>query len=73
MQEKRPLILIVNDDGFAAKGLEAMVEIAKPLGEVVVVVPDRTRSGMGHAITMGEPLRLHNYKNEDGVAYYKTI
>ena len=52
MTERRPLILIVNDDGYEAKGLEAMVSIAKPLGEVVVVVPDRTRSGMGHAITM---------------------
>ena len=72
MAESRPLILIVNDDGYEAKGLEAMVSIAKPLGEVAVVVPDRTRSGMGHAITMGEPLRLTNYKNEDGVAYYKT-
>jgi 5'-nucleotidase len=72
MEEKKPLILVVNDDGYEAKGLEAMVSIAKPLGEVVVVVPDRTRSGMGHAITMGEPLRITNYKNEDGVAYYKT-
>ncbi|MBO7629625.1 MAG: 5'/3'-nucleotidase SurE, partial [Bacteroidales bacterium] len=61
---EKPLILIVNDDGFEAKGLEAMVTVAKSLGEVVVVVPDRTRSGMGHAITMNEPLRLINYKNE---------
>lgn len=72
MNQNRPLILIVNDDGYEAKGLEAMVSIAKPLGEVVVVVPDRTRSGMGHAITMNEPLRLTNYKNEDGIAYYRT-
>lgn len=72
MSEGKPLILIVNDDGYEAKGLEAMVSIAKPLGEVAVVVPDRTRSGMGHAITMGEPLRLTNYKNEDGITYYKT-
>lgn len=72
LNKERPLILIVNDDGFEAKGLAAMVELAKPLGEIVVVVPDRTRSGMGHAITMNEPLRLMNYKNEDGIAYYRT-
>ena len=72
MTKTRPLILVVNDDGYEARGLEAMIEIAKPLGEVAVVVPDRTRSGMGHAITMGEPLRLTNYKNEDGISYYKT-
>ena len=72
MSGMKPLILIVNDDGYAAKGLAAMVEIAKPLGEVVVVVPDRVRSASGHAITMNEPLRLENYRNEDGVAYYRT-
>ena len=72
MEETRPLILIVNDDGYEAKGLEAMISIAKPLGEVVVVVPNGTRSGMGHAITMNEPLRVSQYKNEDGVVYYKT-
>ena len=71
MSEGRPLILIVNDDGYEAKGLEAMVSIAKPLGEVVVVVPDRTRSGMGHAITMGEPLRLTNYKTRTGLPTIK--
>lgn len=72
LNKEKPLILVVNDDGYEAKGLEAMLSIAKPLGEVVVVVPDRTRSGMGHAITMSEPLRLFNYKNEDGISYYKT-
>jgi 5'-nucleotidase len=72
MDMETPLILIVNDDGFEAKGLAAMVTVAKSLGEVVVVVPDRTRSGMGHAITMNEPLRLINYKNEEGIPYYRT-
>lgn len=69
---QKPLILIVNDDGYEAKGLEAMVEIAKTFGEVVVVVPDRTRSAMSHAITMNEPLHVRQYKQEDGVAYWRT-
>lgn len=69
---KKPLILVVNDDGFEAKGLEAMVDIAKQLGEVVVVVPDGSRSGMGHAITMNVPLRLDLYKTVDGVPYWRT-
>lgn len=68
----KPLILVVNDDGFEAKGLEAMVEIARALGEVAVVVPDRVRSGMGHAITTGEPLRLTCYKNDGGIRYWRT-
>lgn len=71
MQE-RPLILIVNDDGYEAKGLAAMVEIAKPFGEVVVVTPDAARSGMAHAITMNVPLYVTLYKKEDGVEYWRT-
>ncbi len=68
----RPLILIVNDDGYEAKGMYALVEAAKDYGEVVVVVPDSVRSGMGHAITMNEPLRVSLYKEVDGIRYYRT-
>lgn len=71
MMEK-PLILVVNDDGYEAKGLYALVDAAKEFGEVVVVVPDGVRSGMAHAITMHEPLRIHLYREEDGVKYYRT-
>ncbi|MCQ2265236.1 MAG: 5'/3'-nucleotidase SurE [Bacteroidales bacterium] len=69
---EKPLILIVNDDAYEAKGLYALVEAAKDFGEVVVVVPDSSRSGMAHAITMGEPLRIQLYREEDGVKYYRT-
>ncbi|MEG1556576.1 MAG: 5'/3'-nucleotidase SurE [Bacteroidales bacterium] len=68
----QPLILVVNDDGFEAKGLEAMVEAAKNFGKVVVVVPDGPRSGMGHAITMNVPLRINLYKKEFDIGYYRT-
>lgn len=68
----KPLILVVNDDGYEAKGLEAMVEIAKTFGEVVVVVPDRAQSATSHAITMNVPLRVNLYKTIDGVPYWRT-
>ncbi len=54
----KPLIFISNDDGITAKGLRTLVEIAKTMGEVVVVAPDKPQSGKGHAITIGYPLRL---------------
>jgi 5'-nucleotidase len=54
----RPIILVTNDDGFTAPGIRALVEAMKELGEVVVVAPDSPQSGMGHAITIGKPLRL---------------
>ena len=55
---KKPLILVTNDDGILASGINALVEVAKDFGEVVVVAPDKPQSGQGHAITMIEPLRL---------------
>lgn len=55
---KRPLILVTNDDGIAAPGLQALVAVAASFGEVVIVAPDSPQSAQGHAITIAEPLRL---------------
>ena len=55
----RPLILVSNDDGITAPGIAHLVRTVAALGaEVVVVAPNSPQSGMGHAITIGEPLRL---------------
>ena len=56
---ERPVILITNDDGITAPGIMNLVEAVKDLGKIIVVAPDRPQSGMGHAITIGQPLRLH--------------
>ena len=53
------MILVTNDDGIAAPGIRALVDVAKELGEVVIVAPDAPQSGMGHAITISKPIRLH--------------
>ena len=55
---KKPLILISNDDGITAPGIAKLVQLMRQLGEVVVVAPNSPQSGMGHAITIGHPLRL---------------
>src|ERR1700733_11696592 len=57
--KKVPVILVTNDDGISAPGIRNLVEAVKDLGKVVVVAPDKPQSGMGHAITIGNPLRLH--------------
>ena len=41
----KPLILVTNDDGVNAKGIAALIEIVKPLGEVVVMAPFHGNSG----------------------------
>lgn len=59
MQTKSPIrILISNDDGIIAPGVLALTEVAREFGEVLVVAPDSAQSGMGHAISLGKPLRL---------------
>jgi 5'-nucleotidase len=62
-----PVILITNDDGVMAPGILSLVEAVKDLGKVVVVAPDKPQSGMGHAITIGLPLRLHPVSIFEGV------
>ena len=58
-EKKEPVILVINDDGVTAPGIQNLVEAVKDLGKIVVVAPDKPQSGMGHAITIGVPLRLH--------------
>ena len=53
-----PLILVSNDDGITAPGIRMLVKVAKKIGDVVIVAPDGPQSGMGHAITIGNTLRL---------------
>jgi 5'-nucleotidase len=69
---REPLILISNDDGYRAKGLEALIEMAKPLGRVVVVAPSEGRSGMSHAITIKDPLRIRKHTRTDNVEMYSV-
>jgi 5'-nucleotidase len=57
--KEKPVILITNDDGVTAPGIMNLVEAVKDLGKIIVVAPDKPQSGMGHAITIGQPLRLH--------------
>lgn len=68
---ERPLILVTNDDGMFAPGLKALVEVARELGEVVVVAPDSPQSGQGHAVTLSKPLRLNEVKAFDDIPAYE--
>lgn len=54
----KPLILVSNDDGITSNGIRKLVTLMSQLGEVVVVAPNSPQSGMGHAITVGDTLRL---------------
>ena len=65
------LILVTNDDSIHAKGIKELVAVAKLFGKVVVVAPDKPQSGMGHAITISNPLRIHKYDGFDEIEAYE--
>jgi 5'-nucleotidase len=52
------VILVTNDDGVHAAGLQALAAALDELGEVYVVAPDREQSAVGHALTLHRPLRV---------------
>ena len=52
-------ILITNDDGIHAPGLEACEKIARELSdEVWIVAPESDQSGVSHSLSLNDPLRL---------------
>lgn len=67
----KPVILVSNDDGITSNGIRTLVEIMDAIGEVIVVAPDGPQSGMGHAITVGNTLRLDPTNIFDGVTAYQ--
>jgi 5'-nucleotidase len=71
MARKKPLILVSNDDGITSRGIKTLVEVMCELGEVVVVAPDSPQSGMGHAITVGNTLRLDRTTIFEGLDAYE--
>jgi len=66
----KPLILVTNDDSVHAKGIAALIEMVKPLGEVFVVAPMEPQSGMSHAITVKIPIRYSKIVRNDGVSMF---
>ncbi len=51
-------ILITNDDGIEAPGIQALAEAMRPLGVVVVAAPAGNRSGASHAVTSDRPIEV---------------
>ncbi len=69
---KRPLILVTNDDDITAIGIRELVAIAKELGDVLVVAPDKPQSAQGHAITISQPIFLRSTDLHPGTEAYEA-
>ena len=69
---RSPLILVTNDDGMNAKGMETLISVARKFGDVVAISSREPMSGMSHAITIKVPLRVKLVEDEPGLKRYIT-
>ena len=60
-------ILLSNDDGYFAPGLACLAEVLSEIAEIIVVAPERDRSGSSNSLTLDRPLSLH--KSHNGFYY----
>lgn len=67
MMNERPLILISNDDGYEAKGINSLIEMVRGMGDVLVCAPESARSGFACAFSATKPLMLNLRRKEEGV------
>lgn len=58
-------ILLSNDDGVLAPGIQALASALREFADVTLVAPDRNRSGASNALTLDGPLRIQSYPNSD--------
>jgi 5'-nucleotidase len=56
-------ILLSNDDGFLAPGLNMLHKVLSEIAELTVVAPDRNRSGASNSLTLTNPLRVTTTEN----------
>lgn len=70
--EKRPLILVSNDDGYMAPGVHHLIDLLVKFGDVVAVCPDGPRSGQSMAITVSDALRVTPLPDYNGAKMYKS-
>jgi 5'/3'-nucleotidase len=57
-----PKIILTNDDGIDAPGIEALYRATERLGERIVVAPELARSGCGHTITTDDPIPIRKVR-----------
>ena len=64
LEGDRPQILLCNDDGIHAPGIQSLAAALDGVGDLFVVAPTTEQSAVGHAITVRDPVRAHKEKFE---------
>lgn len=70
MIDSKPLILISNDDGYQAKGINFLISTLRPIANLFVVAPDSGRSGAGCSLSPLTPLKYKKIKEEEDLVIY---
>lgn len=70
MDNNKPLILVSNDDGFRAKGINSLVDMMADMGDIIVCAPEEARSGFATAFSATTPLRLNKRAEREGLTVY---
>ena len=65
--------LISNDDGITASGIFVAKKAVDDLCDTYVVAPETQQSGIGHALTLYDPLRVNEYTLKDGSILQETL
>lgn len=65
MNLKKPTILISNDDGYHAKGINSLIAMLRDMARIVVCAPESARSGFSCAFSATEPLRMKLRRKEE--------
>ena len=68
---QRPLILISNDDGIQAPGLNELIRFVSSFGDVLVVAPDSPRSGAACSLSVQNPITHTLVRRDPGLSVYK--
>ena len=67
MNDKKPLILISNDDGYHARGINSLIEMLSDMADIIVCAPESARSGFATAFSATVPLRLKLRRRQEGM------
>jgi 5'-nucleotidase len=65
-------ILVSNDDGYRATGIQQLANALRSLGSITIVAPDRNRSGASNSLTLENPIRVYKEQGAEGEVHYSV-
>lgn len=70
LNDEQKVILVTNDDGYQAPGINRLIESLRGLGRVIVCAPDSPRSGFSASFTCTRPVTLSRISDDGQIAIY---